>query len=103
MEVPKYKTPVRNSDPNKPRKKHDRFNGLTEEQLSQLTLPDHLAPGLDIVFVSGSLYIHRLCCLCVWGGGLTAGMSVRVYVGVCGRAGIYLAYMLPYLICSMQC
>ena len=52
MEVPKYKTPVRNSDPNKPRKKHDRFNGLTEEQLSQLTLPDHLAPGLDIVFVS---------------------------------------------------
>ncbi|XP_043210277.1 basic proline-rich protein-like isoform X2 [Amphibalanus amphitrite] len=51
MEVPKYKTPVRSSDPNKPRKKHDRFNGLTEEQLSQLTLPDHLAPGLDIVFI----------------------------------------------------
>ncbi|XP_037070955.1 G/T mismatch-specific thymine DNA glycosylase-like, partial [Pollicipes pollicipes] len=51
MEVPKYKTPVRSTDPNRPRKKQDRFNGLTPEELSKLTLPDHLAPGLDIVFI----------------------------------------------------
>ena len=54
MEVPKYKTPVRSTDPNRPRKKQDRFNGLSPEELSKLTLPDHLAPGLDIVFVSAA-------------------------------------------------
>uniref|UniRef100_A0A0K8TIY5 G/T mismatch-specific thymine DNA glycosylase n=1 Tax=Lygus hesperus TaxID=30085 RepID=A0A0K8TIY5_LYGHE len=35
----------------KERKKHDRFNGMSEEEVSQRTLPDHLAPDLDIVIV----------------------------------------------------
>ena len=46
---------VRNGEPvsdTKERKRHDRFNGLTEEEVSQRTLPDHLAPNLDVVIVS---------------------------------------------------
>ena len=35
----------------KERKRHDRFNGLSEEEVSQRTLPDHLTPNLDIVIV----------------------------------------------------
>ncbi|CAG7835408.1 unnamed protein product [Allacma fusca] len=35
----------------KERKRHDRFNGLSEEEVSRRTLPDHLAPNLDIVIV----------------------------------------------------
>ncbi|XP_063219751.1 uncharacterized protein LOC134529515 isoform X2 [Bacillus rossius redtenbacheri] len=33
----------------KERKKHDRFNGMPEEEVSKRTLPDHLALNLDIV------------------------------------------------------
>lgn len=36
----------------KERKKHDRFNGMPEEEVSRRTLPDHLATNLDIVIVS---------------------------------------------------
>lgn len=38
----------------KERKKHDRFNGMPEEEVSKRTLPDHLATNLDIVIVSFS-------------------------------------------------
>lgn len=37
----------------KERKKHDRFNGMPEEEVSKRTLPDHLTQNLDIVIVSG--------------------------------------------------
>jgi hypothetical protein len=43
------------SDPTekpKGRRKHDRFNGMSEEELSQRQLPDHLTYNLDIVIVS---------------------------------------------------
>ena len=36
----------------KERKKHDRFNGMSEEEVSKRTLPDHLASNLDIIIVS---------------------------------------------------
>uniref|UniRef100_A0A146LLE1 Uncharacterized protein n=1 Tax=Lygus hesperus TaxID=30085 RepID=A0A146LLE1_LYGHE len=36
----------------KERKKHDRFNGMPEEEVSKRTLPDHLTQNLDIVIVS---------------------------------------------------
>lgn len=36
----------------KERKKHDRFNGMPEEEVSKRTLPDHLATNLDIIIVS---------------------------------------------------
>lgn len=36
----------------KERKKHDRFNGMSEEEVSRRTLPDHLAENLDIIIVS---------------------------------------------------
>lgn len=36
----------------KERKKHDRFNGMPEEEVSKRTLPDHLSHNLDIVIVS---------------------------------------------------
>ncbi|XP_013416975.1 uncharacterized protein LOC106178371 [Lingula anatina] len=35
----------------KVRKKYDRFKGMTEEEVLQRTLPDHLTHGLDIVIV----------------------------------------------------
>lgn len=35
----------------KERKRQDRFNGLTEEEVALRTLPDHLAPNLDIIIV----------------------------------------------------
>ena len=40
----------------KERKKHDRFNGMPEEEVSKRTLPDHLALNLDIVIVSMALF-----------------------------------------------
>jgi len=38
--------------PIKERKKHDRFNGMPEEEVVKRTLPDHLTTNLDIVIVS---------------------------------------------------
>lgn len=35
----------------KERKKHDRFNGMTEEEVQKRTLPDHLTPNLDIIII----------------------------------------------------
>ncbi|XP_055921984.1 uncharacterized protein LOC129953165 [Eupeodes corollae] len=35
----------------KERKKHDRFNGMPEEEVSKRTLPDHLADNLDIIII----------------------------------------------------
>lgn len=37
--------------PIKERKKHDRFNGMPEEEVSKRTLPDHLAANLDIIII----------------------------------------------------
>ncbi|XP_041984170.1 transcriptional activator MN1-like isoform X3 [Aricia agestis] len=37
--------------PIKERKKHDRFNGMSEEEVSRRTLPDHLAENLDIIII----------------------------------------------------
>lgn len=42
----------------KERKKHDRFNGMPEEEVSKRTLPDHLTNNLDIVIVSNIFYYH---------------------------------------------
>ncbi len=36
----------------KPKKKRDRFKGMTEEEVLKRTLPDHLTEGLDIAIVS---------------------------------------------------
>lgn len=39
--------------PKKKKKALDsRFGGMTEEQIMEMLLPDHLKPGLEIVFVS---------------------------------------------------
>ncbi|XP_076668587.1 uncharacterized protein LOC143369055 [Andrena cerasifolii] len=45
----KRKTPTEKVDRRK--KKIDRFDGLTEEEVQKYTLPDYLAMNLDIVFV----------------------------------------------------
>ena len=55
--------------PYKERKKHDRFNGMPEEEVQKRTLPDHLTPNLDIIIVSTHKYIsgmhqqicHKIC------------------------------------------
>ena len=49
----------------KERKRHDRFNGLTEEEVTQRTLPDHLTPNLDVVIVSFLLSFNILQGWCV--------------------------------------
>lgn len=36
----------------KQRRRHDRFNGMTEEEVRSRILPDHLTPNLDVVIVS---------------------------------------------------
>lgn len=36
----------------KERKKHDRFDGMPEEEVSKRVLPDHLTNNLDIIIVS---------------------------------------------------
>lgn len=36
----------------KERKKHDRFNGMSEDEVIKRTIPDHLCDNLDIVIVS---------------------------------------------------
>lgn len=46
--------------PIKERKKHDRFNGMPEEEVSKRTLPDHLAANLDIIIVSFFSHINRV-------------------------------------------
>lgn len=45
--------------PVKERKKHDRFNGMPEEEVVKRTLPDHLTTNLDIVIVSPFCRLHR--------------------------------------------
>lgn len=44
----KKKRPTKEAKPLDPKK----FGGKTEEEVCQMLLPDHLAPGLDIIFVS---------------------------------------------------
>ena len=38
------------------KKKRDRFNGMSEDEVLQKHLPDHLAPNLDILIVSGQIH-----------------------------------------------
>lgn len=38
--------------PSKQKKKPDRFNGISEEEVAMKTLPDHLGPNMDILIVS---------------------------------------------------
>lgn len=40
----------------KERKKHDRFDGMPEEEVSKRVLPDHLTSNLDIIIVSPSVH-----------------------------------------------
>ena len=42
----------------KERKKHDRFDGMPEEEVCKRVLPDHLAPDLDIIIVSDFYILH---------------------------------------------
>lgn len=44
----------------KERKKHDRFNGMSESEVIKRTIPDHLCDNLDIVIVSCKF---RICML----------------------------------------
>ena len=39
----------------KPRRKHNRFNGMSEEEVMKRLLPDVITPHLDILIVSISL------------------------------------------------
>lgn len=34
------------------RRRHDRFNGMSEDEVRSRTLPDHLTTNLDVVIVS---------------------------------------------------
>ena len=39
-----------------PRKKHNRFNGMSEEEVAKKKLPDLIAPDLDILIVSQIIF-----------------------------------------------
>lgn len=43
----------------KQRRRHDRFNGMTEEEVRSRTLPDHLASNLDVVIVRVAILISN--------------------------------------------
>lgn len=43
----------------KERKKHDRFNGMSEEEVVKRILPDHLCDNLDIVIVSVNFILYK--------------------------------------------
>ena len=47
-----FKTASSKVGKGKQRKKQNRFNGLTEEELSKRLLPDLIVPDLDILIVS---------------------------------------------------
>jgi TDG/mug DNA glycosylase family protein len=44
------------SDHYKQRRRHDRFNGMSEDEVRLRTLPDHLTSNLDVVIVRTSLF-----------------------------------------------
>ena len=49
----------------KPKKEHkplpeSKFGGVTEEEVCKLVLPDHMKPGLDIIFVRANGCVHAL-------------------------------------------
>jgi len=50
----------------KERKKHDRFDGMPEEEVSKRVLPDHLTNNLDIIIVSLCIIISRDSQIRVW-------------------------------------
>ena len=43
----------------KPRKKHNRFNGMSEEEVAKRLLPDLIQDGLDILIVSFKKLFHH--------------------------------------------
>jgi hypothetical protein len=51
--APTATTPVADSNgSNTARKKRDRFNGMSEDEVLKLTIPDQLCHNLDILIVS---------------------------------------------------
>lgn len=63
---PEYSTDMNGMPrPIKERKKHDRFNGMPEEEVSKRTLPDHLTSNLDIIIVSSTLiFVFMIVTVC---------------------------------------
>lgn len=51
------------SDSYNSKKKRDRFNGMTEEDVLKRTVPDLLCPNLDIIIVNYSEVILLSLCL----------------------------------------
>lgn len=45
------------TDTFKVRKKRDRFDGIPESEIEKRSLPDHLAPNLDILIVSKCTFV----------------------------------------------
>ena len=44
-------------DGKKPRRKHNRFNGIPEDEVLKRLLPDLICPNLDILIVSTFFYV----------------------------------------------
>ena len=76
------------SIPSKKKALDSKFGGMTEEQVMELLLPDHLAQGLDIIFVREAA------------GGL--GRCIRAWratahIAFCGRSASTQVFTLPTL------
>jgi len=50
-----------NSSPSTKKSKQpdSKFGGMTEEEVAKLLLPDHMKPGLDIIFVSARILFEN--------------------------------------------
>ena len=66
--------------PKKPKTLGDKFGGMSEEEVCKLLLPDHLRPGLDIVFVSGGLVPIPSTCSFIHSDTARPGHSTHTYI-----------------------
>ena len=55
---------AKESGPSKKKALDSKFGGMTEEQVMELLLPDHLAQGLDIIFVCDACTVG--VCIRAW-------------------------------------
>lgn len=67
----------------KERKKHDRFNGMSESEVIKRTIPDHLCENLDIVIVSCKFRIDIYAKLVNEGHSITIHMVSMVSKHIC--------------------
>lgn len=57
-------TPKKPEVGQKPRRKHNRFNGMSEDEVAKMLLPDLIKEKLDILIVSVIVTLIKITCTC---------------------------------------